>query len=661
MPTTKKRKPAVLRTISHRKARPPEVIASATADQRCRPGTTFRVKSTSGNGVYKHMTVANEAGRETGIKVHRTAMVGPDDTIHIDPSNGSRIFVRSTEDPRDLIPVSPHYESHERLRLGSIEYEILVKEITTQSDLDEHNYLEGFHYKTSSAIVTDDSDQDKKGAVGGRKAILLAYIKVGSRLMPAGYVELQMPLLMCKPRHVLFAAGFHHPERDIAWNDWDVPSMRRFVNLIVRIARVVTTPDLRGLGLARTLIGTAKDFAKQRWQVGGRRPLFMEISAEMLKYMDFATSAGLHFVGNTEGNLSRIHADLVDMSKGQKISFGIMTLQKKYLTQLRTLSEVLGRPFQEVLDRLKEITANSGGDSLRSQFDTLQAQEWFLFKKVLRFPIPYYMCGLDTYSEEFVSTHAAPPPARLEPLAARTRSARIDLKDIRVTSTYEIPDSAQARAVRDCFGLDGSTFKVTLVGPVSIEASGGNIILITGPSGSGKSVLLRVLDPRHKDDMLEVSYRNAGNKPYEVAWLADIHSDKPLIEFFSDRWGMETSISALNQVGLSEAFIYLRPYRLLSRGQQYRARLAALSLGTESVWLMDEFCADLDPFTARIVASNLRKHVIRTGRVAIVAAANNGHYIDALRPTHVIYLRYSGKTEVLKYKEYVDEFCGAAK
>jgi ABC-type ATPase with predicted acetyltransferase domain len=63
-------------------------------------------------------------------------------------------------------------------------------------------------------------------------------------------------------------------------------------------------------------------------------------------------------------------------------------------------------------------------------------------------------------------------------------------------------------------------------------------------------------------------------------------------------------VAALNKVGLSEAFVYLRPYRLLSRGQQYRARLAALTLGSASVWLMDEFCADLDPFTARVVASS---------------------------------------------------------
>ncbi len=40
-----------------------------------------------------------------------------------------------------------------------------------------------------------------------------------------------------------------------------------------------------------------------------------------------------------------------------------------------------------------------------------------------------------------------------------------------------------------------------------------------------------------------------------------------------------------------------------------------------------------------------------------MAAANNAHYIDALRPTQVIYLRYNGKSEALTYREYIDEFC----
>jgi ABC-type ATPase with predicted acetyltransferase domain len=632
-----------------------------SAKRRPSAGSTFSVKSTSVDGSYRRLTVSSDGGRETHLKLPRFALVGPEDKIHVDPVVSSRVSVISKEDPTDLIRVTPHFERRETLQLGALSYDVWVKEITTEQDLKEYEYLEGFHYKTSSSIVSDESPDEKGGmALGGRKVVLLAYIEVGNRKLPAGYIELQMPLMMVKPRHVLFGHGFHHPSRPIAWRKWDVESMRQYVNLIVRVARVVTSPDLRGLGMARILIATAKEYAKERWHIGGRRPIFMEISAEMLKYMDFASSAGLHLIGSTEGNLSRVHKDLTSMARGQKINSGIMTLQKKYLTQLQGLAKERGRSFVEVLEQLGELTSNENEEHLREKLNGLDPQEWFLFRKVLRFPIPYYMCGLDDSSEEFVLAHVQ-NVAKPEPLKKLRTSARIGLANICVSSTYEIPDSSHARIIRDCFGLNGNTFKVTLVGPVTIEASGGNIILITGPSGSGKSLLLRVLDPSRKDEMLKITYREQGHNLSQAAWMTDIESDKPIIEYFSELWGIERSISALNQAGLSEAFVYLRPYRLLSRGQQYRARLAALSMGSAPVWLMDEFCADLDPFTARIVASNLRKHIVRSGRIAVVAAANNAHYIDALRPTRVIYLRYNGKSEVLSYREYADEFCLGSK
>src|SRR5262249_9835390 len=138
---------------------------------------------------------------------------------------------------------------------------------------------------------------------GGRKAVLLCYVKAGAKWLPAGYIQLQMPLMMVKPRHVLFAHPFTHPTRDVSWTQWNPKSINKCPHPIVRRARAVTSPDLPGLGLARVLISSAKQFAKERWHIGGRRPLFMEILAEMLKYMDFVSSSGLRLIGNTEGNL----------------------------------------------------------------------------------------------------------------------------------------------------------------------------------------------------------------------------------------------------------------------------------------------------------------------------------------------------------------------
>ena len=174
-----------------------------------------------------------------------------------------RLFVVSSENSGDLIPVTPHFPRETTLQLGGVGYRVCVREITTQSDLAEYEYLEGFHYKTSSSIVSEEGEPEKAKSVGGRRAVLIAYFQVGKRMLPAGYIELQMPLLMVKPRHVLFDNGFHHPTRPVNWDHWDKAAMSKHVNLVVRIARVVTSPDFRGLGLARVLIDTAREFSQK--------------------------------------------------------------------------------------------------------------------------------------------------------------------------------------------------------------------------------------------------------------------------------------------------------------------------------------------------------------------------------------------------------------
>jgi hypothetical protein len=104
------------------------------------------------NGIHRVATVVSNGGKEIRLTVHKSALIGPGNTLYFDPANSARTFVVSAEDPNDLIPVTPHFERRQHVRLGDQKYEIIVKEITTQIDLDAYEYLEGFHYKTSSAI-----------------------------------------------------------------------------------------------------------------------------------------------------------------------------------------------------------------------------------------------------------------------------------------------------------------------------------------------------------------------------------------------------------------------------------------------------------------------------------------------------------------------------
>jgi ABC-type ATPase with predicted acetyltransferase domain len=79
-------------------------------------------------------------------------------------------------------------------------------------------------------------------------------------------------------------------------------------------------------------------------------------------------------------------------------------------------------------------------------------------------------------------------------------------------------------------------------------------------------------------------------------------------------------------------------------------------LRDDPVWLIDEFCADLDPVAASIVAHNLRKIAIREGRIAFLAAANHAHFLKALRPTQVLVVRAGDWPEYLSHRYYTENY-----
>jgi ABC-type ATPase with predicted acetyltransferase domain len=547
--------------------------------------------------------------------------------------------VLTSESGDSILPVKPHFYANKKVILGEQNISLEFRELITAEDFKNYSSLEQFHYKTTNDGSLDEPPKDK----GGRKAILICYAALNGESSPVGYIELQMPLLMVKPRHVLFDVGYAHPSNGVTWERWNQHSIRQYVNLIVRIARVVVSPEFRGLGIAKLLVRTGKQFAKERWHIGGRRPLFMEISAEMLKYIDFVASSGFRFVGMTEGNLTRIHNDLRYIKKGYEISSGIMSLQKKYLANLMNAASDAGRSFNDVLDQLKTLTEDP------SSYDRLNAEDWYLFRSVLRMPIPYYLAGLDSFTEQWLEQHTEACPRKLH--ASKSRVTNIEINSLTITTNYTPIDTAATRAMKRAFGLTGKAISSVVAKKLRIKASPGNIIFVAGPSGTGKSLILKALDPEYSSPYVNLIFEQPPTT-YRAEWLRAVDSDLPLIEYFSRRWGMEQSINALNQAGLSEAFVYLKPYGLLSRGQRYRAQLAQLILGDSDVWLIDEFCADLDPLTASIVARNLRNLVIKYRRVAFVAAANHNHYLSALRPTKVIKLASVSDPEIISYADF---------
>src|SRR5262245_59155298 len=126
-----------------------------------------------------------------------------------------------------------------------------------------------------------------------------------------------------------------------------------------------------------------------------------------------------------------------------------------------------------------------------------------------------------------------------------------------------------------------------------LEEKPWNIGLVVGPSGSGKSTLARRLWP--------------GDMAHEPVWP----DDRAIIDAFPERMRIKEIARLLSSVGFSSPPAWLRPYRVLSTGQQFRVKLARLlaEAGSQQITVFDEFASTVDRSVARIASLALAKTV----------------------------------------------------
>jgi len=136
----------------------------------------------------------------------------------------------------------------------------------------------------------------------------------------------------------------------------------------------------------------------------------------------------------------------------------------------------------------------------------------------------------------------------------------------------------------------------------------GDVVYITGPSGSGKSVLLRELQKQIPAD--------------ESINLDDIelNDDVTLIDCINADFAQ--ALRLLSIAGLNDVFCMLNKARYLSEGQKYRFALAtALAAGKRYIFA-DEFCSNMDRITASVISYNIRKFAKRKAVTFILASAH---------------------------------------
>lgn len=151
-------------------------------------------------------------------------------------------------------------------------------------------------------------------------------------------------------------------------------------------------------------------------------------------------------------------------------------------------------------------------------------------------------------------------------------------------------DSYRAARVKSLFNAEsGCNFDLVID---DVDLSGAwNIGVVVGASGSGKTSIGKQIFGENK--IVNLS----------DGWSAD----KPIVDDISPDGDFNTVTGLLASVGLGDVPAWLRPFHVLSNGEQFRAGLARLICEKPDEVVVDEFTSVIDRQIAKIGAQAFQK------------------------------------------------------
>jgi len=128
--------------------------------------------------------------------------------------------------------------------------------------------------------------------------------------------------------------------------------------------------------------------------------------------------------------------------------------------------------------------------------------------------------------------------------------------------------------------------------------------LIVGHSGSGKTSVAR---EKWGDCIVD-----------EYEW----DNNKSIVDSFDQSLSMREITGALSSVGFSSPPSWMRPYRVLSNGEKFRANMARALVDERELIVIDEFTSVVDRQVAKIASTAIQKAFRRKGKKLVAVSCH---------------------------------------
>lgn len=172
------------------------------------------------------------------------------------------------------------------------------------------------------------------------------------------------------------------------------------------------------------------------------------------------------------------------------------------------------------------------------------------------------------------------------------------IKKVSYKNTY------RNEAVKGQFDLNIEEVKENFVGEIPIENLDWNIGIIYGASGTGKTTIAKQLFD--KDYIIDYEWDN----------------NKSILDNMPKNVSINEITKTFNSVGFATVWSWLKPYNVLSQGEQMRVNLARALLEDKDITVFDEFTSVVNREVAKHSSYAISKAIRRSGKKFIAVSCH---------------------------------------